>query len=99
MGQRLELHEVLRHICPNVYFQPPASVKMVFPCIVYSLDKIEATYANDAPYTLGNRYQLTYICRDPDDDTRNTIARLPMCRFDRFYTADNLNHYSYTIFY
>lgn len=99
MDRRLELHDLLLKHCAHVYFQPPATVKLSYPCIVYSLSRIDPTFANDKPYTLSNRYQLTYICRDPDDDMKMKLAALPMCRFDRFYTADNLNHYTYSIYY
>ena len=43
MGNRLELHEIFCDILGsrNAYFQPPASVKMNYPAIKYSLSNIE----------------------------------------------------------
>lgn len=83
----------------NVYFQPPPSLQMKYPAIKYSLTDIENIHADNLVYLQGNAYQLIYITKDPDDVMIHTISQLPMCTFDRFYTSDNLNHYSYTIFY
>ena len=99
MRPRSELRAILQGICPNLYFQPPESIKMKYPCIVYSLSKIESNFASDKPYTLHNRYSLIYICKDPDDNTKYMIAQLQGCRFDRQYVADNLYHYAYEIYY
>ena len=99
MRPRNELKDILEAICQNVYFQPPETIKMKYPCIVYSLERIEATHANNKPYALNNRYGLTYITRNPDDANRHEIAMLPMCSFERAYTADNLHHYTYRLYF
>ena len=83
----------------NVYFQPPPSLRMNYPAIVYELYDIENTPADNLAYIQATRYQLTYITKNPDDVMIKTLAKLPLCSFDRFYTAENLNHYTYTIFY
>ena len=53
MPSRLELQTLLEEILGsrNVYFQPPESVKMNYPAIVYSLDDIENSFANDGVYS------------------------------------------------
>ena len=53
MGTRLELHNKLEGFLGNkhVYYQPPASVKMEYPCIVYSKDNIKMP-DNDVIYKL-----------------------------------------------
>lgn len=101
MASRLELHEELCTLLGtrNVYFQPPSSVKMKYPAIVYSLDALETRHANDDIYTTDTRYSLTYIDADPESAMVKKLLKLPHCRFNRFYTADNLNHYTYTIYY
>ena len=83
----------------NVYFQPPPSIKMNYPAIVYNLADIKNDHADNLSYIQSTSYTLTYITKDPDDVMIKTLSKLPMCIFDRFYTADNLNHYIYTIFY
>lgn len=83
----------------NVYFQPPSNVRMNYPAIRYNLADIKNIDADNLPYLQGTAYQLMYITYDPDDGMIKTISQLPLCRFNQFYTADNLNHYVYTIFY
>lgn len=101
MGDRLELHEVFCDILGsrNTYFQPPKSVTMEYPAIRYSLSDIERVNANDLPYKQSKAYSVILI--DPDSDSQyiDRISRLPYCRFDRYYPADNLNHYVFTLYY
>ena len=99
MRPRLELQAFLLTICQNVYFQPPASIHMDYPCIVYSLSRIEPKYADNAHYSLYKKYDLQYITRDPDDPVIFELANLSMCSFDRAYKADNLNHYAYSLYF
>ena len=92
MSRRLKLHNALCDIlsCPNkgpecrAYFQPPSSVKMKYPAIVYALDDIENTFANDGVYLSARKY---------------SVASMPTSRFNRHYPKDNLNHDVFEIFF
>lgn len=101
MGTRLELHEVLCDILGtrNVYFQPPESVKMKYPAIVYSRNDISNSYADNQVYMQSLEYQVIVIDKDPDSEIVTKVSALPMCTFDRHYTADNLNHDSFNIYF
>lgn len=101
MSRRIELQSILENLLGsrNVYFQPPESLKMQYDCIRYSRTKIQTKYANNHPYARFDCYQLTLIYRDPDSDLPHKIAMLPMCSHDRHYTADNLNHDVFTLYY
>lgn len=101
MAQRLELHAVLTQILETdqVYFQPPPSVQMKYPCIVYHRDYELSAFADDIPYARNKRYLVIVIDRNPDSNIPDKIAELPMCVFDRFYTADNLNHDAFKLFF
>jgi hypothetical protein len=101
MGNRLELHEVFCNILGsrNAYFQPPASVKMNYPAIKYSLYNIENNNADDLAYKRSKAYEVILIDYDPDSSYVDKISQLPYCRFDRYYPADNLNHYVFTLYY
>jgi len=83
----------------NVYFQPPASVRMNYPCIRYNLAIIDNMPADNTRYLQGTAYNVIYITYNPDDAMIKILSQLPMSKFDRWYAADNLNHYVYTIFY
>jgi hypothetical protein len=101
MGQRSELQAILVDILgtDQVYFQPPPTVSMDYPAIVYRRDYELAIFADGSPYSRKKRYQVTVIDRDPDSDIPDKIAELPLCRFDRFYTAENLNHDVFKLFF
>ena len=47
MANRLDLQALLEDLLGsrNVYYQPPESVKMNYPAIVYALEDIENTFA------------------------------------------------------
>ena len=55
-------------------------------------------HADDKIYSRHYSYTVTYITKDPDDPRRDLIDDLPYCRFNRFFTSDNLNHFVYTIY-
>lgn len=101
MGQRQELQTILETILgsTNVYFQPPESLKMKYPCIRYERSQARTEYADNAPYTYKKRYTVTVIDRNPDSEIPDKVAMLPMTAFDRHYKADNLNHDVFTIYY
>lgn len=101
MGQRLQLHSILSAI-PGVkkaYFQPPETVKMDYPCIVYQRSDIETEFADDNPYISNVQYQVTVIDADPDSSIPGKISVMPKCTFDRGFTASNLNHTVFNLFY
>lgn len=97
--RRLELDAYFKTLTPNVYYQPPPSVKMKYPAIRYELSRIDLTSANNKPYLLDRGYQVTVIDEDPDSDIVDAISKLPMCRFNRPYTANNLNHFVFILYY
>jgi hypothetical protein len=101
MAPRLDLHNILVGVLgsPNVYFQPPPSVNMKYPAIVYRRDDVDTVHANNKPYINTKRYQVTVIDPNVDSDIPGKIAELPSCTFDRFYTAENLNHDVFNIFF
>lgn len=100
MGRdRKELGKILRKFCPNVYFQPPESVKLDYPCIIYNRSSGDTQFADNKPYTFMNRYQVMVIDRDPDSEIIKKVASLPLCVMDRHYTADNLNHDLFNLYF
>jgi hypothetical protein len=101
MGQRLALHSLLKTILGsnNVYFQAPPSKQMEYPAIVYRIDNDKVVHANNKPYNRRIRYQVTVIDSNPDSLIPGKIAELPLCSFNRFYPADNLNHNVFNIFF
>ena len=94
MGSRLELQNLLESILGsrNVYYQPPESIKIKYPAIIYSRNGIDNNFADDIVYMQNHTYQIIVIDANPDSEIVNKISKLPMCRYNRHYTSDNLNH-------
>lgn len=101
MAPRLELESLFREILGsgNVYFQPPTNVKMQYPCILYKRDQADTKFADNNPYSYRTRYMVTVIDRDPDSEIPDKVAALPLCQYNRFYTAENLNHDVFNVFF
>lgn len=103
MGRRQELQKILeRKILKSskrVYFQPPESVKMEYPAIVYSLDYIKSQHGDNHPYVNMRRYSVTIITKDPDNDYLDRMLVLPTASFQNSFVSDNLYHYNFTIYY
>ena len=99
MAKRADLSAKFKEILgsDNVYFQPPASIKMRYPAIVYSLKNLGNTHANDSVYRQLPEYQVTVIDPDPDSEIVREVSLLQYCRFDRQFTSDNLNHTVFSI--
>ena len=101
MTKRLELQTILCDILgsQNVYYQPPETIKMKYPAIVYERQRIINDYANNDVYRQKTPYTVTVIDRDPDSDISVKLSKLPLCRYDRHFTNDNLNHDVFTLYY
>jgi len=99
MALRSELQERLLTITPKVYLQPPPTLLMDYPCIVYQRDYILDQHADDQPYSSRKRYQVTVIAQDPDSTIVDAVKRLSLCTYDRFFTAHNLNHDVFKLFF
>ena len=101
MSSRIELDGKIRAILGsgNTYFQPPESIEMKYPAVVYSLSNIENSFANDVVYLSIRQYTLILIDKNPDSPLVDKFICLPTCRFERVYKADNMNHFVFTIYY
>lgn len=101
MGNRLDLHTILEGILgsSNVYFQPPPSITMIYPCIVYNRSDLDTKFANNNPYALKKQYSITVIENDPDSAIPDAISLLSSCSFDRQYVANNLYHDIFILYF
>lgn len=101
MDRRLSLHSILEQTLgsTHVYYQAPATVAMRYPCLVYTLSRIDTRFADNGPYKHKKGYTITHITQDPDSDVVDRLMALPMCTFDRAYRAENLNHFVFNIYY
>lgn len=101
MEKRLQLQTLLESMLGsrNVYFQPPANLKMKYPAIVYSWDNLDVKHADNELYNHTKRYQVTYIDKDPDSEIPMQIAKMRLCSLSRTAFIENLNHYYFDLYY
>ncbi len=101
MRNRTELHEILCEILGSrhVYFQPPESVKITYPAIVYSREGYHNDFANNDVYVTRRKYQVTYISKNPDSDIPDKLNRFDYSRFSRRFVSENLYHDVFDIYF
>lgn len=102
MGTRLELQQKLEEVVgsKNVYFQPPPTFKMEYPCVIYKLLSYDVKRADNIAYNIKKRYNVLVVDKDPETELPDKIMEaFNQCYFDRFYAADGLNHYSMSLYF
>lgn len=94
-----ELQGILKAI-PQVkdcYIQK--STGMEYPCIRLVRDDSFKRYADNGVYFFKKRYLVTVIDRDPGSEIPDHVEELPHTTFDRFYTAEGLNHFVFKTYF
>ena len=90
------LHDILGS--DEVYYDPPESIKMKYPAIVYTRAKIDTKNADNRKYLIHDRYEVTFIHKDADNPLFDDILQMPFCSFDRPLKVSNLYHDIFTIY-
>lgn len=98
---RIDLQNTLEEILGSrqVYFQPPSSIIIKYPAIVYNLSNIKTEKADNINYKKDRLYTLTLIHKDPDNDILEKLLDLPYCKMDSSFVSDGLNHYVFSLVY
>ncbi len=101
MSRRIELHNKLVEILGsrNVYFQPPESIKMEYPCIVYERYNIDSKYADNSVYRNMTNYRITVIDQNPDSAIVERMSMFKTIRHLRHAVIDNLHQDTFSIYY
>lgn len=100
--RRIQLQKILEEILGsnNVYFEPPESIKIKYPCIVYGLDDIYSQRADNLNYKSTRLYQITCIGKDPDTNIADRILdELEMSSYERRFKSDGLVHDVIRLYY
>lgn len=102
-NRRKEFDTLLQAILgsKNVYFQPPESVKLKYPCIVYNISKNDPEFADDEVYDLKHRYIVRLICDSVDYDgpLKDKITKILKVPMTQVYSRDGLYHCIYEKIY
>lgn len=100
MDRRQNLQEILEDIVgENVYYQPPETIKLKYPCIIYELDDMDSFKADNLKYHKYKVYSITVIYRNANSCIPDEIFDLPMCEHQRSYTSDNLYHDVFRLYF
>lgn len=101
MGTRIELQALLETVLgsSNVYFQPPESIKVRYPAIVYSLRNYNEIPADDKTYLRKRYYRVQFISRNPDNDIAEKLLDLEYCVSAGRFVVDSLYHDNFDLYY
>ena len=83
----------------NIYYDPPESMFMEYPAIVYKKTRMPSTYADNVKYIKRMAYEVSIIAEDPDTKYVDIIRDFKFSSFDRHYIADDLHHDVFTIIF
>lgn len=92
MANRLNLQAKFLELTPNVYYQPPSSIRMNYPAIRYKRTILDNEFADDSVYIQNVAYEVTVIDRNPDSEIAMNVSKFPSCRYLRHYESEGLNH-------
>ena len=88
---------IQREASRHVYYQPPETIKMAYPCIIYTLSRDDLLHADDIAYNRKKRYSVMVVDKNPDSELPDILADMFHVKMERHFTADNLHHFVYTI--
>lgn len=102
MASRLQLQSELETLLgsSNVYYQPPETIKLKYPCIVYSLDPTYTAQADNRNYIIKNRYHIKHIYKSLSNSLKDDILlHFMMISHDNRMIADGMYNDDFTLYY
>jgi len=83
----------------NVYYQPPPTLKMQYPCIIFEKSDEQFKHADNSVFNRMIEYQAKVVYSDPDCPIIEQMSKVRYCRFDRHYKADGMYHDVYSLYF
>lgn len=102
MASRIELNNKFKSLIrnDNVYFQPPESIKINYPAIIYDLARNESIIADNFSYKITKCYDVTIIFKDPEFNlSQILLENFSNCTHIRRYVSDGLYHDILRLYY
>lgn len=105
LNRRITFDKKLRQILQdngldvNIYFEPPRSISVKTPNILYKLDRSKPIYGDNKAYVDIAEYTVIFRTKEPCCIIHNDLLKLGQSSFVSKYTKDGLNHYQYKIYY
>ncbi len=84
----------------NVYFQPPESINIKYPAIIYERSGIQNVHADNSVYTGSCVYRIIVIDPDPTSEIVEKVSKqYPTIKYNRHYVINKLNHDVFLLYY
>lgn len=98
---RLNLQTLLEAAFPDlkIYYRPPGNLKLTHPCIVYEPKEHEPSFANNKPYVVGIRFQVTFLSDLPGYSNKRAMFNIDglVITGNRSYVSSDIVHDVFTI--
>lgn len=98
---RLYLQGALEELFPSlpVYYRPPGDVILTRPYIVYTILQREPAYANNKPYSVGTRFQITFVSDLPGLFDLDVMFDIPnvVVTSNNSHAANDIAHDIFTV--
>lgn len=89
------LHDILGS--DEVHFEPPESIKMKYPAIVYTRKKFDGRRADNIRYLPIDSYEVTYIRKHAEDEVLEKLLQLENTSHSACFKSNDLYHDVFTI--
>lgn len=84
----------------NVYYQPPESVKLKYPCIIFTMDPTYTAKADNISYIKFNRYHVKHIYKSRKNELKDTLLdSFMMISHDNRMIADSMYNDDFTVYF
>lgn len=99
--RRVKLHNDLKAALgsDNVYFQPPETLEIKYPAIIYERYGINAAHASNKVYARSFDFLVIVVSKHPCESVVDKLSEFPTARYSRHYVHDGLHHDSFIIKY
>lgn len=90
------------HDTKNVYYNPPSSIQMKFPCFRFEMNNTDIKYADNVSYMRTKRWTITYISRDVEDIDpviKEMLDAFKYCTQETQFKSDNLQHVVFNLYF
>ena len=89
-----------RTAAPVFASEAPAPTESPLPEGMVTFSGVDVKHADNIGYMQRDKYHVVYISKSPAmDKVHEILNHFPYCQLDRPYTADNLYHYSFELYY
>lgn len=101
MDRRYDLHEELLTLgARKTLFQPPPSVQLEYPAIIYTRKSTYTTNADNKVYKGHRLYQIEVIDPNPDTPLIDALLnKFQMIKHVNNFKTSNLNHDVFDLYY